>query len=463
MSCWTPQSGPQADAISATWCPELFFGGARGGGKSDFLLGDFLQDVPKFGRHWQGILIRRTYPELQELTQRSTVLFPQTGAVWYEQPKEWHWPNGACLRLRYLERTVDYTRYQGHQFTWIGWDEITQHPTLDPYHALRACLRWAEAEVPTKRIRASGNPGGPGHHAVKTYFIDPAPGGYSPIDDKTTEMTRMFIPSRVVDNKILLERDPGYIARLRGSGSAELVRAWLDGDWNVVQGAFFDTFGAKHLIRPFAIPEHWTRFCAYDHGYARPFSVGWYAIADGTEGGLPKGSVVRYREWYGAAGPNTGLRLQAEAIAQGIKAKEGKEQIVYRVADPSIFKAEGGPRIAELFARHGVTFRPADNQRPAGWAQCRARLSGLDGRPMFYVFDTCPDFIRLVPLQQHDPSKPEDLDSEGEDHVVDEWRYGMMSRPFQAPAPAPKEIKGLESLTMNDLWKNTKKNHDSRY
>ena len=117
---WRPQEGPQLEAVLATWADELFFGGARGGGKSDFLLGDFLQDVPRYGRNWQGILFRRTYPELQEIILRTNAIFPRTGAKWHEQRREWEWPNGAKLRMRYLERNADASRYQGHQYTWIG-------------------------------------------------------------------------------------------------------------------------------------------------------------------------------------------------------------------------------------------------------------------------------------------------------------------------------------------------------
>src|SRR5512144_2201665 len=126
---WSPQPGPQTEAITADWCQELFYGGAAGGGKSDFLLGDFLQDVQHYGAAWQGVLFRRTYNELEELLRRSRDIFPQTDAVWHEQAKTWTWPNNATLKMRYMERDADATRYQGHQYTWIGWDELTQWPS----------------------------------------------------------------------------------------------------------------------------------------------------------------------------------------------------------------------------------------------------------------------------------------------------------------------------------------------
>lgn len=439
-SAWSPQPGPQTEAIAADWCPELLYGGAAGGGKSDFLLGDFLQDVPTYGPAWRGVLFRRTYPELQELMTRAAELFPQTGATWYESDKEWHWPNGAFLRLRYLERDPDATRYQGHQYTWIGWDELTQWPTLYAYRYLRARLRSA-FNVPTKRIRATANPGGLGHMAVKEYFIDPWPAGYRPIRDDKTGLERMFIPSRIQDNRILLANDPEYIARLKGLGSDALVKAWLDGDWSVVDGAFFDCWStARHVVEPFEIPADWTRFRSLDWGYAAPFSVQWWAIAGDTiktaSGAvIPRGALVHYREWYGCTEPNKGLRLDAEAVADGIRQRDGSDKIAYAVADPSIFAQDGGPSIAERMNGRKVAFAPADNKRVAqagalgGWDQMRARMRG-DEHPMLFVFSTCKHFIRTVPALQHDPDRPEDLDTEGEDHAADAARYACMSRPY---------------------------------
>lgn len=450
---WTPQPGPQAEAIAATWCNELFYGGARGGGKSDFLLGDYLQDVFKYGQHWQGILLRKSYKELEQLIARSHVLYPASGAKWLESKHWWVWPNGARLKLRHLERESDADDYQGHEYPWIGFDELTKWPDLTSYKKLKACNRYTAIEIPTKRIRSAGNPGGPGHHAVKAYFIDYAPKGFTPLRDAITNMFRMFIPARVQDNKILMHVDPGYVDRLRGVGSPQLVKAWLEGDWNVVTGAYFPEFGDAHIIDPFTIPKEWIRFRSMDYGSARPFSVGWWAVCQG--GDYPKGALIRYREWYGASGPNQGIKMPIAEIAKGILSRKSMyETIAYSVADPSIFKTEGGPSIAETFARNGVTWRPADNSRIAGWKQFRDRLIGEDDRPMVYFFSTCVDAIRTIPILQHDEKDPEDLDTEGEDHVADEARYGCMSRPYTRPEPKPvKPVLGMDTMSMDDLWK----------
>jgi hypothetical protein len=454
---WSPQPGPQADAIAADWCPELFFGGARGGGKSDYLLGDFLQDVPKYGGAWRGILFRRTYePELKEILLRSQELYPQTGATWHEKDKTWRWPNGAFLRLQYLEREQDASRYQGQQFTWIGWDELTQWPSDVAYRMMFACLRSA-AGVATKRVRGAGNPGGPGHQWVKGRFIDPAPRGFELINDGPWE--RIFIPSRVQDNAILMASDPDYAARLQGAGSAELVRAWLEGDWSVVSGAYFPEWSPdRHVVEPFEIPQHWARFRSMDWGSARPFSVGWHAVSDGSDSRFPRGALIRYREWYGMkpGSPNVGLKLTAEAVAQGIRERE-PERVGMGVADPAIFAEDGGPSIAQRMAGAGVLWRRADNKRVpgagamGGWDAVRARLVGEDGKPMLYVFSTCRDLIRTLPALQHDTLRPEDVDTDGEDHAADELRYACMSRPW---VPA---VKKADVVQISDYGRNKRK------
>lgn len=456
--------GPQVEAITATWCPELLFGGARGGGKSDFLLGDYLQDVHTYGRHWQGIIFRRTLPELEQLRNRSATIYPATGGVWRASSNTWVWPNGAKLLMRYLERPQDATRYQGHQYSWIGWDELTQWASSKAYKELTACLRWAEADVKTKRIRCTANPGGAGHQWVKNRFIDPNPAGFMPIWDEETKSYRMFIPSKVVDNRILLASDPYYIARLQGVGSPELVRMWLEGDWNVVAGSYFPEFRTSlHVVAPERLPEHWTRFRALDWGSARPHCNLWFAVSDGTHK-YPKGALIVYREDYGASEPNVGLKLTVEQVAKRILAKEERgERIDYSKADPAIFKADGGESFYERFRKCGLTYAPADNQRLPGWNMVRARLLGEDDRPMLYIFSTCTNLIRTLPALQHDDRRIEDVDTDGEDHAADALRYGVMSRPYTRPLVKPEPIKGIEAATINELWKYTRQQREVSY
>lgn len=453
---WSPQDGPQLDAINATWCRELFYGGARGGGKTDFLLGDYLQDVPTYHKHWQGILFRRTYKQLEEIIRRSQELYPPTGAIWKEGKGRWEWPNGAMLRFRFLDSDSDAENYQGHSYPWLGYDELGNFPSIDPYKKLTACNRWADAEIPTKRIRATGNPGGPGQGWIKEYFIDDAPLGFAPIEDPETERTRMYVPAKVWDNKILLDNDPGYIASLRGVGSPQLVRAWLDGDFNAVVGGYFPEFGERHIIQPFEIPEHWTRFRAIDWGSAKPFVVQWMTISDGSLPQYHPNAIIVYREWYGGSGPNVGMnpRLSSREVAAGIKAREQQgERIAYTVIDPAAFKSDDGPSTGELLGNYGILCHGADNKRIVGWQTVRDRLIGYDGKPMLYVVGVaCTNLVRTLPMLQHDIKHPEDCDTEGDDHCADTLRYGCMSRPYTPPLPKAEEpMRTLSELTYDEL------------
>ena len=193
------------------------------------------------------------------------------------------------LDLDQLFRIQFDTAVHRHRGVRIGFDELGAWPDDRAYKQLIACLRSAQP-VEAVRIRATANPGGSGHWWIRSRFIDPAPKGYVPITDIDTNMTRVFVPSRVQDNRILMVRDPGYVDRLKGVGSPELVRAWLEGDWNLVVGAYFPEFSInKHVVEPVELPMYWTRFRAYDHGSARPFSVGWWAVSGGELPRFPRG------------------------------------------------------------------------------------------------------------------------------------------------------------------------------
>ena len=450
-------------------CPvfEVFFGGARGGGKTDAVLGDFVEHADSYGEHAIGLMVRRQRTELIETIERSKQIYALLGWQYHEQDKMWRAPNGARLRFAYLERDADAEGYQGHSYTRVYVEEIGNFPSERPILKLMATLR-SGAGVPVG-FRATGNPGGPGHQWVKRRYIDPAPAGWRIIRDPLSGLERVYIPSRVTDNRFL---DDQYIQQLKASGSETLVRAWLDGDWSVIEGAFFDCWSSeKHVIRPFKVPPDWTRFRSGDWGSAKPFSFGWWAVVgdDYTLPGLamvlPRGAIVRYREWYGSTGhPNVGLKLTAEQVAEGIISRTGKdEKIAYDVLDPAAFAVDGGPSIAERMAtatKAAFWPRRADNRRVAqmgalgGWDQMRRRLQGDgDGRPMLYVFSTCTDFIRTVPALQHDEDRPEDVDTDGEDHAGDETRYACMSRPWIEEIDKPADVLAemIKPKTLNDV------------
>jgi hypothetical protein len=455
---WQPQEGPQTALIQ---CPifEVFYGGARGGGKTESSIGDWLEHSSTYGEAAIGIFVRRKFKQLAEVIARTKQIFPKMGAKYNEQRAEWRMANGARLKFVYLERDSDAEEYQGHNYTRVYVEEVTNFPSSGPIDKLRATLR-SGSGVPVG-MRLTGNPGGPGHNWVKARYIDPDPKGYKVIaescdvviDDvvRTVTLERVFIPSKLGDNMLLLRNDPTYVLRLRQSGSEALVEAWLEGNWDIVDGAYFDEFSEEAHVRPKGIirfaPPLTVRFRSFDWGSAKPFSVGWWAIADGTWPKsddfdvFPSGAIFKYREWYGASGPNKGLGMTADLVQKEILSLEKDERIRYAVADPSIFIRNGGPSIAESMAR--CRWRRGDNKRQPGWEQVRQRLVGQNGAPMMYFADSCEDTIRTLPVLQHDETNEEDLDTDGEDHAADEIRYACMSRPW-----TPKIIKPQQGLTM---------------
>lgn len=450
---WAPQPGPQT-ALIACPCKDIFYGGARGGGKTDGMLGEFGIHADQFKKAAKGVFFRHTLTQLEEAIARSHEIYGPLGAKWRESPKIWEFPGGATLRFRYLERLADAENYQGHQYTRLYFEELTNWSDPRVINRLNGTLRSA-AGVPTAR-RSTGNPGGVGHAWVKQVYIDPHPLGFVPWVDPKTKWPTVFIPAKLRDNRILEKNDPTYRDTLQGVGSPELVRAWLEGDWNVIEGAYFHEFDLKtHVIRPFNIPDNWIKFVAMDWGSARPASIGWYAVSNGeavrTLDGpriFPRGAIIRYREFYVASEApgvvNTGLRLSATVVARAIlkrsepDKRDGKLRYAYWVADPAIFKEDGGPSIAEMMRKEGIVWKAADNQRKAGWNQVRTRLIGFDYQPMVYLFATNRHLIRTLPLLQHDENDVEDLDTEAEDHAADELRYAAMSRPWTPPARIPK-------------------------
>ena len=467
----------QGEALQ-TIATEILYGGAAGGGKSHLMRGVavlWAAAIPGL----QVYLFRRVYVDLIKNHMEGPKGFRAMLAGWSQcgfvkiVDDEIRFWNGSKIYLCHCQHEKDVYKYQGAEIHVLLIDELT-HFSEPVYRFLRNRLRMVGLNVPPEmagkfpRIMCGANPGNIGHLWVKATFVD----GVVPmaLRDMPVEeggMIRQYIPARLDDNPSMATDDPGYEMRLQGLGSEALVRAMRYGDWDVVEGAFFDNWRAdRHVIRPFAIPPDWTRFRSFDWGSAAPFSVGWWAVVSDwhrTDCGawLPRGAMVRYREWYGAASPNVGLKLTAEDVAAGVvsRSPEGEKAFAFSVCDTSIFSEDGGPSIGERMMRAGWRgLRPADKRRVPGWDQVRSRLSGQDfgdphgDRPMMYVFSTCLDTIRTLPSMQHDTNKPEDIDSDGEDHACDDIRYACQSRPYARPiSEPPKPPKLIQHATYADM------------
>ena len=463
-----PQPGPQSWLLS---CPvnDVFFGGARGGGKTYGLLGHFLAkaslNAGKGGvGHFRGLLIRRTYPELEDVIFNAKNVYRGLGE-WKQQAKMFVFNDkgpyrGATLRFSYLDKDKDADRYQGHAYQWIGIEEAGNFATPYAIDLLRATLRSGTGSQ--TYLVMTGNPGGVGHNWLKAEYVAPGVPNEpftieikNPTTGTVTRTTRIFIPSRLEDNRALIKHDPQYKERIINAtaGKPWLLKAWLEGDWNIISGGAWDDVWneEKHVMRPFAVPDSWNVYRSFDWGSSRPFSVGWWAVSDGTRVQLPEGNMVfpagtliRIHEWYGCTGkPDEGLRLVDSDVAKEIKRIEIETNLLKNrivqpgPADPMIFNIRPDRRsIHDSYVEHGIMFVPGHNEpgsRVPRWQRFRHLLKAAADsdpeKPGLYVFETCRDFIRTIPVMQRCKRNPDDVDTDSEDHIADESGYMVMHLP----------------------------------
>lgn len=437
---FTPFPGPQAKAYSV-FPRELLYGGARGGGKTTIAVAKFLPYAAKFGDKAHGVVFRQSYPELERVQKEGVKLFVRTGwAEWRTKDNMFLFTNGASLKLRFLETYADCGKYQGHEYCYISFDEAGGFPDERMFEDMRACLRCPEIPDRYWHILYTANPGGPMHQYLRTRFgIDRWPKGNILLRDKHGR-TRMFIPAKVTDNLALA--GTAYEEELQSISDPVKRRAWLDGDWDVVAGAFFaDCWSAsRNLIDWKELPpRHWPIYRSMDWGSAEPFCVHWWTVTNDDvmwdNKFWPRGAIVVLREWYGndpkAQSTNTGLRLLDEDLGRGIRDRELRWDIAHRVqpgpADTSIWTADGGMSHADAMQRGGggeVVFIPAYKDRIVGWDALRTRLKGPRGQaPMLYLDRRCEASIRTIPVVQRSERDIEDLDTDQEDHAVDSLRY----------------------------------------
>ena len=420
-----PNDGPQTEFLAAME-QEVFYGGARGGGKSYAMLVDPLRYCHK--QHHRALLLRRSMPELRDLISHSQRLYTRAfpGAKWREQEKEWRFPSGARIEFGYAENLTDVLRYQGQSYTWIGIDELPQYPTPDIYNFLRSSLRSVDPEVPVF-IRATGNPGNVGSTWVKNMFVDPAtPNTPFTMDIETPvgmkSITRRFIPAKLQDNPYLMQTDD-YMIMLSSLPDIQ-KKQFLEGDWEAFEGSAFPEFNrAVHVIEPFEIPNNWVRFRSADWGYSSPACCLWFAIDFDNY-------LYVYRELYTQ-------KVTADIFARQVLQQEYGEYIKYGVLDSSTWAKRGdvGPSIAETMIQEGCKWRPSDRSprsRINGKLEVHKRLY-VDPDiqyPGMFIFSNCTNLIRTLPLLPIDKNNPEDVDTHAEDHAYDALRYACMSRPL---------------------------------
>jgi hypothetical protein len=440
---WQPHLGPQEDFCSRGEF-EVLYGGSAGPGKTDCIIMEATRYV--WHPQYKAIILRRTFPQLQEIIDRTRNWYPliDDGADYKSSEHRWYWPSGAFIQLGHMQFEADKYNYQGKEYHYAAFDELTQF-SQGQYLYIHSRVRTSVSDIPI-RIRASTNPGGIGHRWVKERFIDVAVPGETYIDPESGQ-SRVFIPGKISDNPTLMLNDPAYVMRLNALPEVERKRL-RDGDWTIFEGQAFPELSMRvHGCDPFEIPPEWEKFMAFDWGYSKPFSIAWYAIDF-------DGIMYRYREWYGCKEspdgklePDQGLKMSNVDIARGIIDRE-KEKVRFRVADPACWSSpppkDGmkGPSIIEDMQKEGLYFIKADNNRMLGKNQVHQRLrieNDIDPEtgevkkeyPQIVIFNNQKHFWRTMEDLRLDVKNGEDVDSDQEDHIYDEFRYACMARPVK--------------------------------
>lgn len=381
---WTPIPGSSQEYALDSRADHTLYSGTRGPGKTDTQLMRFRRRVGiGYGAFWRGIIFDREYKNLEDLIAKSEKWFPKfdDGCEFKRSQNslKWVWPTGEELLFRIAKEPSDYWKYHGHEYPFIGWNELTKYPTSELYEMMMSTNRtsfvpsdhpvsidreaWAQygiqvpvppnypnaltfllPEIPLE-VFSTTNPYGVGHNWVKRKFIDAGPVGtvirtkvkvFDPRTKKEVEVVKkqITIHGSWRENIYLT---PQYIATLQTDKDPTRKAAWFGGSWDISSGdALSDLWNRDvHVVPRFAIPPSWYLDRAFDWGSSHPFYVGWFAEANGEEATIivgneaypfcpAPGSLILFKEWYGELeeGSNKGLKLSAKAIARGIKAIE---------------------------------------------------------------------------------------------------------------------------------------------
>lgn len=437
--------------LDPTRSHELLYGGAVGGGKTDFMLWHLYHLALQYPG-FSGLMLRRTYKQLaRTVIKRSFQCFDRKLCKWNGVDKMWRFTNGSVIEFGYCDNENDVYNYDSAEYDCVCWDELTQWPNDENYLYLFSRIRTRTALADQGLVGhmvAGTNPGRVGGAWVKARWVDVGdPEEVVEVEDDQSDLisNRVFVPSKLDDNPSINKRQ--YRANLSALGPKKRKQL-EDGDWDVIEGQYFDEWDrALHVMAPFEIPEYWPRARGLDFGYANPMCVLWGAFD-------PDGVCYVYRELYGTGMVPT---IQARRVTELTVAGEN---IDYTTADPSIWTRTGaGPPIAEQYARAGLRCRKANNARIDGWMRTREflRVDELTGMPRLRIFNHCLNLIRTLPMLVHDHDNPEDLDTTGEDHAGDALRYLLMSRP-RASRPVKTEAASLDQRH----FENVKRRRHSR-
>jgi hypothetical protein len=405
------------------------YGGARGGGKSHWLLAqmgaDDCQRVPGL----KCLLLRKVgkanMEHFEDLRRR---LFTGLVHEFSAYRGVLTFGNGSRIIAGHFQAEKDIDAYLGLEYDVIGIEEATTLSSRK-HQDITTCCRTSKANW-RPRIYSTTNPGGIGHAWYRSKFV-------APFLEKREAETR-FVPARVSDNQF---NNPEYQRVLEGLTGWQR-RAWLDGDWDLAAGQFFTTFRRDmHVVEDFDETRAREWFAALDYGFAH-YTVVLLGCADG-DGNVFVVDEHAERLW---------LPQRHAAAVKAMLARRGMElsQLRRFVAGADVFSRQAdGTTIAQQYAREGIKLRPANMDRVNGWAEVLQRLGDGEAeiRPSLFIHRRCGRLVETLPALQHDPHRPEDVlkvdaDEEGVggDDAADALRYLVATR---SRTVAQRKLQGL--------------------
>lgn len=440
----------QLEFLDASYTyPVVFFGGARGGGKSHGLRTLLLIRSLETSGLRIG-LFRRTYPEIRSNHVEPLLAeHPWIKDYYNKSDHIIRLPNDSIIELCYCDNEDDVFRYQGREYHILAIDEAGQW-TESMFWTLRGSNRSSRPDIKPVTL-LTGNPGGIGHGWLKRLFVD------RDFNERERPSDFFFIKSMVYDCIPLIENDPDYVSRLEAEPNESLRRAYLDGDWSIFAGQFFSEWSPDVHVLPiqWQPEDHWQRFGAFDPGFFHPAAFGWFACDE-------QGRVYLYRELVER-------NLRIDEIVNQILSYPDSFNLQFIVGGLDCWSRgrDGGPTIAEQFnnmtAGENVTLTKANTDRVQGASQVRAYLAHKGTEPRFFIHASCKRTIECIPRLMYNPKKPEDvlkidasdLDPFSGDDTYDMVRYFLMSRPQASSAPVSDKPLTMDERVRN--WQNKRR------